>query len=60
MIVMNIVARSQTRRKNNMARKMTDNDRYKIERKIIKLIREGYGRDQAVAIAYNMWREGRL
>jgi len=43
-----------------MARKMTDNDRYKIERKIIKLIREGYGRDQAVAIAYNMWREGRL
>ena len=57
---MNIVARSQTQRKNNMARKMTDNDRYNIERKIIKLMREGYGRDQAVAIAYSMWREGRI
>ena len=43
-----------------MARKMTENDRYNVERKIIKLMREGYGRDQAVAIAYSMWREGRL
>lgn len=46
----------------NMAKykRMTDLEKYGISRKVVKLKREGYPHDQAVAIAFRMWRDGEL
>ena len=43
----------------DMAR-MTEIEKYGISRKVVKLKREGYPHDQAVAIAFRMWRDGEL
>jgi len=35
-------------------------EEYAISRKIVKLMREGYGQQQATAIAFRMFRDGEL
>jgi|DEB0MinimDraft_3_1074331.scaffolds.fasta_scaffold279845_2 hypothetical protein len=40
--------------------KPTPLEEYAISRKIVKLKREGYPQDQAVAIAFRMWKDGEL
>jgi hypothetical protein len=35
-------------------------EEYAISRKIVKLMREGYGQEQATAIAFRMFRDGEL
>jgi hypothetical protein len=39
---------------------MTEIEKYAISKKIVKLMREGYGQDQATAIAFRMYRDGEL
>lgn len=42
-----------------MARRTPIED-YAISKKIVVLMREGYGQDQAIAIAFRMFRDGEL
>lgn len=39
---------------------LTPIEEYAISRKIVNLKREGYPQDQAVAIAFRMWKDGEL